>query len=155
VWLAAGALLGLIAYCVFQQWWLGAIVAAALVVILVGGWAYRAGAKVSTPVGSLGGPYGNGPYRKVESGPTLAVVDALAEMAAKLRELPEKQPDNWNVDWHSFDAIRRKAAAAAEAGQLGDAVRHYCHAVRDIMRQLRGHRPTLDDDSSDIHPTPA
>ncbi|MEX2316443.1 MAG: protein phosphatase 2C domain-containing protein [Pirellulales bacterium] len=154
VWLAAGACLALAAYCVVHQWWLGAIVVSAVAVILVGGWAYRAGATAGAPVGSLGGPYGNGPYRKVECGPTRSVVDSLAEIAGKLRELPEKQPNNWNVDWQSFDATRKKAAAAVEADQLADAVRHYCHAVRDVMRQLRGQRPTLDGDSSGIHPTP-
>jgi len=154
LWLATGICLGLLAYCVIYEYWVGAIAAAAaLAATLVGTWAYRAGAAAGKPVGPIGGPYGNGPYRQIECGPTRQVVDTLADIAGKLRELPEKQPGNWQVDWQSYDATRAQATAAAEAGRTADAIRHLCHAIRDILRQLRNHRPTLEDGSED-DPTP-
>ena len=43
----------------------------------------------SQPSYSLGGPYGNGPYRDTPCEPSQKVVASLAEMAEKLRNLPE------------------------------------------------------------------
>jgi protein phosphatase len=153
LWITAGVCLGMLAYCAFYEYWLGVVLAAAALVAIVGIWAYRAGAAAGTPVGPIGGPYGNGPYRKIECGPTRQVADALAELTAKLRELPEKQPNHWNVDWQNFDAARSQAAAEADAGQFADAIRHECRALRDVMRQLRNHRPILGN-GADGQPTP-
>jgi protein phosphatase len=149
-WAAAG--LGLIlapvlAYFVVHQMWFGATATGILALILVAAWSYRAGAAAGKSDGSIVGPYGNGPYRKNDCQPSRPVVDALADIAARLRELADKQPDNWDVQWRTFDELRSLAAAATNAGQLADAIRHYCHAVRDVMRQLRGQRPTIDDSS--------
>jgi hypothetical protein len=72
------------------------------------------------------------------------VVDALQEIAGKLRELPDKQPGEWTVDWQPFDAQRDSAEAAAKNGDYVGAIRGYGEAIRDIMRQLREHRPTID-----------
>jgi protein phosphatase len=154
LWIAFAACLAGLAYCVVYEYWLGATIAATLSALLVGLWSYRAGAAAGTSGGSIGGPYGNGPYRKVDCGPTRAVVDAIAEVARKLRDLEEKNRGNWSVDWRSFDATVADAGAAAEAGRFADAIRHYCQAIREVMQQLRNHRTTLDD-SSGLHPTPA
>jgi protein phosphatase len=149
VWTGAVACLVTLAYCVAQQWWIAAMIAAALAAALVAVSAYQAGSSAGTPVGPIGGPYGNGPYRKIECGPRATVISALADIAGKLRELPIKQPGNWNVDWRNFDESRDNAAAANSAGRPADAVRGYCRAIRDVMRQLRNHRPTLENGSGD------
>jgi hypothetical protein len=78
------------------------------------------------------------------------VVAALADIADKLRAFPEKEPGDWTVDWQPFDSARASAAASAEKGEYRDAVRQYCGAIRDIMRQLREKRPTVDGDSDAV-----
>jgi hypothetical protein len=98
----------------------------------------------------LGGPYGNGPYRKAECAPNGRVVAALEELAAKLRELPEKEPGNWTINWQPFDDERGQAKSAAEKNDFVAAIRQYCHAIRSVMRQFREHRPTIDADGSAI-----
>jgi hypothetical protein len=72
------------------------------------------------------------------------MVASLDEIVSKLRELPENEPDEWTLDWQAFDEQRSQATAAAEKGDYGEAVRRYSQAIRDIMRQLRSHRPTID-----------
>ena len=72
------------------------------------------------------------------------MVDALQEIAGKLRELPEKQPGDWTVDWQPFDTQRTEASAAAKNGDYVTAIRGYGKAIHEIMRQLREHRPTVD-----------
>lgn len=153
MWLAFGVCLAALAYCVAAENLVGAIIAAMGAALLVGGWSYRAGAASRAIDGSIGGPYGNGPYRKIECRPTREVVTALADLAGRLRTLPEKSSVQWDVDWRSFDATTAQAVAAVDAGQFADAVRHYCHAIRDVMRQFRDRRPTLDVDSGNP-PTP-
>jgi protein phosphatase len=154
IWLlmSSAACLVFFVYCLTQHWWIGAILSGGLAAAFVGRWLTNAGATSFVPAGSLGGPYGDGPYRKVECGPSRSVARALADIAGKIRALPEKQSENWKVDWQSFDALREKAAAAVDAGQLADAVRHYCRAIHGIMQQLRDHRPTISDDDSGIYP---
>ena len=150
LWIAAGACIGVMAYCLWHQIWpLAVLSAAALVAVAVlSAIAFRASALAGCPqVRPLGGPYGNGPYRKAECSPNDKVVASLAEIAAKLRALPEKEPGEWTVDWQPFDSESAAAAASAEKSQYADAVRQYCRAIRDIMRQLREKRPTVDGDS--------
>jgi protein phosphatase len=153
MWLAFAACLATLAYCVALQYFVGATIAAVVAALLVGAWSYRAGAASRTIGGSIGGPYGNGPYRKIECGPSRNVVDALASLAGRLRMLPEKKSLEWNIDWTKFDATKTQAAAATDDGHFSDAVRHYCHAIRNIMQQFRNGRPMLDDDSG-VLPTP-
>jgi PPM family protein phosphatase len=153
LWFASGVSLGIVAYCIAFQFWLGAAAASvAMLSTLVGAWAYRSAA-AGVATGPLGGPYGNGPYRKVDCEPTRGVVDALGELADKLRELPNKRPEKWKVEWPSFDAALGRAAEAAAAGRLREALCEYCGGIRDLMQQLRDHRPTVED-SSGIHPSP-
>jgi hypothetical protein len=142
-----------VAYCIAFKIWLGAV-AAALAVLssLIAAWAYRAAGR-GMHAGPLGGPYGNGPYRKAECGPSLTVVSSLAEVARKLRELPEKQPNSWQIEWQIFDASRERAAAAMKGGRPADAVREYCRAIRYVMQQFCDHRPMIED-ASGVHETP-
>jgi protein phosphatase len=152
LWIAAGACLGVIGYCLWHQIWPAAVITAVALAIVVGlAILFRSSALAGSPqVRPLGGPYGNGPYRKAECSPNERVVASLADIAAKLRALPEKDPGEWTVDWQPFDSERASAAAAAEKGDHADAIRQYCHAIREIMRQLREKRPTVDGDSSAV-----
>jgi protein phosphatase len=150
LWIAAGACLGVLTYCLVNEIWPGALIAAvALAVAFVAALAFRSNLSGASPeVRQLGGPYGNGPYRKADCPPNGRVVASLDEIAGKLRELPEKEPGNWTVNWQSFDDQRAQAAAAAEKGDYVSAIRDYSQAIREIMRQLREHRPTVDGDSN-------
>jgi protein phosphatase len=148
LWIAAGACLGVLTYCLVNEIWPGAMIAAvALAVAFISALVFRANSNSTCPtVRPLGGPYGNGPYRKADCPPNGRVVEALGEITTRLRELPEKQPGDWTVDWQPFDVQRAEAAAAAEKGDYTAAIRGYGQAIRDIMRQLREHRPTIDPD---------
>jgi protein phosphatase len=152
LWIAAGACLGVMVYCVWHGIWPGAIISAiAMVVAIASAIAFRSSSMAGCPqVRPLGGPYGNGPYRKAECSPNGQVVASLADIAAKLRALPEKEPGDWTVDWQPFDLERASAAVAAENGDYKAAIRQYCRAIREIMQQLREHRPTVDGDSNAI-----
>ena len=150
--LATGAFLATLIYFLAKQLWVGAIVSGAgMVAALLAavGLRPRPPASTSPSAGSIGGPYGNGPYRKTECPPNGRVVATLADVAAMLRALPEKEPGNWSVDWQPFDDQRSQAASAAETGDHTAAIRQYCQAIREIMEQLREKRPTHDSDSAE------
>jgi protein phosphatase len=146
LWIAAGACLGVLTYCLVNEIWPGALIAAiALAVAFLSALIFQTNSNgVGATVKPLGGPYGNGPYRKSTCPPNGRVVESLQEIAGKLRELPDKQPGEWTVDWQPFDAQRDNAEAAAKNSDYVGAIRGYGEAIRDIMRQLREHRPTID-----------
>jgi protein phosphatase len=148
-WIALAGCLAAIGFCVVNQYWVAAAVSAAVALALVAAWSYRAGASARANGGSIGGPYGNGPYRRIECGPTRNVAEALTEIAGKLRELPAKNFGNWNVNWAAFDEVCAQAVAAKNAGHFADAIRRYSQAIREIMQQLRDHRPTLNPNAGD------
>jgi protein phosphatase len=147
LWLATLACLATFLYFFSKQLWAGALVSGVgLIAALLAALRLRPrmpGAANLT-AGSIGGPYGNGPYRKTDCPPNGRVVATLADIASSLRALPEKEPGDWSVDWQPFDLQRAEAAAAAEAGDHATAIRQYCQAIREIMHQLREHRPTID-----------
>jgi protein phosphatase len=151
LWLVTGACLGMLLYCLVKQWWTGAIVSAVgAAAALMAALTIKPRTIAACPaIGSLGGPYGNGPYRKAECPPNGSVVESLASIAATLRELPQKEETKWaaSLSWQPFDEQRSQAATAAARGDFGAAVRQYCHAIRDIMQQCREHRPTVDGSS--------
>jgi serine/threonine protein phosphatase PrpC len=148
LWIAAGACLGVLTYCLAHEIWPGAVIAAvALTVAFISALLFKANSNAAGPaIKPLGGPYGNGPYRKSSCPPNGRVVDALQEIAGKLRELPEKQAGEWAVNWQPFDKQRAEASGAAKNGDYVAAIRGYGQAIRDIMRQLREHRPTIEPD---------
>jgi protein phosphatase len=152
LWITAGACLGVMSYCLWHAIWPGAIISAvALAVAVASAIAFRSSALGRSPqVRPLGGPYGNGPYRKADCSPNGRVVASLADIAAKLRELPDKEPGEWTIDWRPFDNERDLAAAAAAEGDHSAAIREYCHAIREVMRQIREKRPTVDGDSNAV-----
>jgi hypothetical protein len=154
LWIAAGGCLAVLLYCAVNEIWPGAVIAAlAFMAALLSALLFQNRAGVAcAPVRPLGGPYGNGPYRKAECTPNGRLIASLDELAGKLRELPEKDPDEWTLDWQPFDTQRSQAAAAAERGDYVEAVRRYSHAIRDVMRQLRNHRPDIDQEPASNAP---
>jgi hypothetical protein len=139
IWIAAGACLAILAYSVVNQYWLGAIVSGVgFVAAAAAGMAFRAThVGACPPIGSIGGPYGNGPYRRIQCAPNGKVVAALGEIAAKLRELPAKETGDGRVNWNAFDAACAAAKVATERGDYVVSVREFCSAIRGIMKQLR------------------
>lgn len=144
-WFAAGAAICALAYSIAYRLWWGAIAAGACLLGAIY-FAIKSGATptVSTSAKSLGGPYGNGPYRKASAAPSREVVDALSEAAEKLRALDDTEPNDWSINWESYHANRKLARDAVEAGDFAAAIRHHSHALRDVMQQLRDHRRTVD-----------
>ncbi len=145
IWIAAGACLAMLAYCIVNYYWLGAIGSTVgFLAALAAGLAFRSsGSRVCPPIGSIGGPYGNGPYRKIQCAPNSKFVATLADITAKLRDLPERETGNGKVDWQTFDAARSAAKTDTERADFVAAIRHYSEAIRGIMRQLRDCRPTV------------
>jgi len=144
--IAAGAFLaGLIYSCIYQAW-VGALVSAVgFVASALAGLSVRSGAPaVCAPHQSIGGPYGNGPYRKAQCPPDGKLLATLEDISKKLRELPTSDAGQTAVDWNEFDEARSQASAAAERGDYPAAIRQYSLAVRQVMKQLREHRPTID-----------
>jgi PPM family protein phosphatase len=152
LWLLAGACLAVLAYCVAKQLWAGAFGSAVGFIAAVGaGLALRSqGIVTCPPIGPIGGPYGNGPYRKARCAPNGKVVGVLADITAKLRELPDGGSGDRKVDWPSFDGLRDEAKSANDRGDYVAAVRHYSEAIRRVMKQLRQSRPTVDADKEQL-----
>jgi serine/threonine protein phosphatase PrpC len=149
LWIVAGILLGVLAYCAVNQRWNGVVTSAiGLVTLAVIAFVGRSrGAATCPPFRPIGGPYGNGPYRKTQTDPNRKIVDALANIAIELRKSSETT--SASIDWQPFDAQRAQAAATADAGDSSAAIRQYAQAIRDAMRKLRNHRPARDTDSFD------
>jgi PPM family protein phosphatase len=150
--LTIAALVGLLGYCVANRLWnyaaATAIGLATVVAVAFTGGRSRTESP-HQPIRSLGGPYGNGPYRKTLSDPSRKIVDTLATIATELRKSSDRDPIITAVDWPAFDAQRAEAAAAADAGDNAAALRQYAQAIREIMRQLRTHRMPSDTKSFD------
>jgi protein phosphatase len=148
LWIAVGICLGMLVYFLVNQLWTGAAIAGAgLAAALLAAVSLRPRAgNGCPPTRSIGGPYGNGPHRKVECPPNERVVASLADIAKTLRELPDKDQSEWaaNVDWVFFDESREKAAAALAAGDYLTSISSYSRGIRNVMRQFREHRPTVD-----------
>ncbi|MCI0492911.1 MAG: protein phosphatase 2C domain-containing protein [Planctomycetes bacterium] len=143
-WLAAGASLGVLAYGLANRFWAGAVAALMTFIgSLVGAKVCRQQpATTRLPPGMIGGPYGNGPYRKADCAPNRQVVDALAEVADQLRGLTESETNDRSIHWQVFDEARQQATAAADAGDFATAIRHHCRSMRDVMQQLADHNAT-------------
>jgi protein phosphatase len=149
LWVAAGAFLAMLAYCLLHEYWPAAVGSAiGLVASLAAGLALRtSGQSDCPPIQSIGGPYGNGPYRKAKCAPNSRVVATLAEIAGKLREQSNKNHGNRAPDWQSFEAAQADAAAAAEKGDHAAAIRLYSAAIRKIMKKFREQGRTTEETS--------
>jgi PPM family protein phosphatase len=143
---SVAALFALVFFLVNQWWVASAIAGAALIVgvsFLVAGGLRRNGASTATL--SLGGPYGNGPHRETTIEPDPKMVASLAEMAEKLRNLPNGQGPQ--IDWTLLDDSMAAGQAAAASGDYRNAIGRYAAGLRAVMEQLRQHRLTATDDS--------
>ncbi len=151
-WLAAGACLAILAYCVAREYWAGAIGSAiGLLAAVSAGIAFSASAAAKcVSISPIGGPYGNGPYRKFHCKPNGKIVSALADIATQLSENPHARNGEREIDWEEFEQLRNNARAANERGDFISAVAHYSAAIRLIMKQLRANRPTVEVDSDRI-----
>jgi protein phosphatase len=147
LWFAAGAFLVLLAYCVINEYWLGAFGSAvAFLATVAAGVAMRNSTPAGCPpIQSIGGPYGNGPYRKAKCAPNSQVVATLADIAAKLREQSNKNHGNRAPDWASFEAAQAEATALKEKGDHAGAIRQYSAAIRKVMKKFREHGRTTED----------
>ena len=149
LWSVALMLLVVLVYCLANQRWNGVVTSAigllfTLVIAFVG---RSRSSAACPPFRPIGGPYGNGPYRKTQTDPNGKIVDALANIATELRKSSDTM--STPIDWQPFDAQRAQAAASADSGDNAAAIRQYTQAIRDIMRKLRNHRPPRDTDSFD------
>jgi protein phosphatase len=146
MWLAAGACLAMLGYCVAYEFWAGAVGSGIGFIAAVGAaLAFRSSAAATCPpIGPIGGPYGNGPYRKANCAPDAKVVAILGEIAGKIRDLPEEGAGDRSVDWNAFDAATTEGQAANDRGDFVSAIQNYSAAIRRMMKQLRQSRPTVD-----------
>jgi hypothetical protein len=91
---------------------------------------------------SIGGPYGNGPYREVPCEPNRRVADGLAEIAAKLCSLADS--GKVQMDKAALDKLREEAHAASLAGDFVTSIRRYAELIRMSMANIRNQRSTID-----------
>jgi protein phosphatase len=136
-----------LALCLVNQWWVASAIAGAA---LLAGLSFLAAGRsrrgVAAPASfSLGGPYGNGPYRETAMETNEKLVASLAEMAEKLRNLPNGQGPK--IDWTPLNESVAAGKSAAASGDYGSAIHRYAAGLRAVMQQLRQHRTTATDES--------
>ena len=148
LWVAAGAFLAMLVFCVMNEYWPAAVGSAVgfLAAVFAGLTMRSGGSAAGAPIQSIGGPYGNGPYRKAKCAPDSRIATTLAEIAAKLREQSGKKHGARSPDWEAFEAARSEAAALAEKGDYAEAVRRYSAAIRKVMKKFREQGRTTEDD---------
>jgi protein phosphatase len=88
---------------------------------------------------------GKGPYVRVQSPASAAIVEKLAEMVRQLREGAEEE--KWDVDLSRFEDFARRAADAARARAFPQALREYARAL-SFMQELRARNKKATDTSS-------
>jgi PPM family protein phosphatase len=141
-----------LALCLVNQWWVASAIAGAALIagvsFLAAGRSSRSAA--STATFSLGGPYGNGPYRDTPIESDAKMVASLAEMTEKLRNLPDGQGPK--IDWTPLDESMATGKAEAASGDYRQAIGGYAAGLRAVMQQLRQHRLTATDDSGIYRP---
>lgn len=144
LWIVGFLWLLALGFCLVNGYGGGAILAAAgLATTLT--WAmlsHKARPADSSATRPIGGPYGNGPYREAVCEPNREVVDALGEITKSLRELPAD--NGLSINWQPLESDASQAAEAAEKGDFTAAVRHYSHAIRQLMEQIRSQQRTAD-----------
>jgi protein phosphatase len=139
---AAIACLFALAFCLVNQFWPASAVFAAGLLATCGVFFSKRNRQSMSGISdrSIGGPYGNGPYRETPCEPNRKVADGLAEITAKLRELP----GGIGVSGPSLDHITAEAKAAVEAGDFSTAIKRYAAAISCTMQQVRIQRTTTD-----------
>ncbi len=111
LWFAAGVCLAVLAYCVAREFWAMAIGCGIGFLAAVGAaLAFRSSSAANCPpIGPIGGPYGNGPYRKANCAPSAKIVAVLADITDKIRNLPENGAGDRSLDWQAFDTSRDRS----------------------------------------------
>ena len=148
LWLTMVGCVVLLAWSFWFSWPLGAILgtagfsAAAAIAVL-----QRLGAAAPHVEPTLGGPYGNGPYRSCDGAPGPAVSASLADLADQLQELSEKEGWPNDIDWAPIQQHHKRALHAAETAHWEEAVAEYCHVIRITMQQIREYRSSVSTES--------
>jgi protein phosphatase len=142
---AAVASLFAAAFCLVNQFWTALVVCTVGLVASVGYFLYGKNHRTAyCGVGSrsIGGPYGNGPYRETPCEPNRKIVDSLGEIVGSLHQLTDD--GNLQVDWDALGRLTSEAKAAADAGDFCTAVKRYCEGIGTTMQQIRQQRETSD-----------
>ncbi|MEM9186913.1 MAG: PP2C family serine/threonine-protein phosphatase [Planctomycetota bacterium] len=108
----------------------------------------RGDVSAADPTTTLGGPYGDGPYRHVDcvpGEPAAVAIGAVVEELAALEGRDASEGGPPVDDWRQFHEDRHKAVHAAEQGDMAVAVQGYGAAVRGLMEQVRANQ-TVDYD---------
>ncbi len=103
-----------------------------------------------SPATTLGGPYGNGPYRTIDCHSGEPAAKALSDVVEQLAELEHRDPSELAPlvsDWAPFQSERHQAAEAAQQGNPSGAISHYGAAIRLLMDQVRESRSAEDSDT--------
>lgn len=135
-------------FCLVNEWWTASIAAGAALLTSLGlllASRSRHGNRAAASI-SLGGPYGNGPYRNTVAEPNDKIVASLAEMADKLRDAPVGQ--GAKIDWAPIEKSTAAGKGASESGDYCKAIRHYSEAIRAVMDQIRVQRLMETDDTT-------
>ncbi len=101
-------------------------------------WAQRSPSSDTSSTVFDGQTLGRGPYATFGCAPDDRFIARLCDLVQQLRDAATNE--KWNVDWDGFNSHNTQAAAAAQAGDPGQAVREYCHAISFMMEQLRNQR---------------
>jgi PPM family protein phosphatase len=147
IWVGAAAVASLFAaaFCFVNQFWTALAVCTAGLVASVGYLAYGKNGNSSNcgaQARSIGGPYGNGPYRETPCEPNRKVVDSLAEITSTLHQLTEG--NGLKIDWDALTRLTSDASSAADSGDFCIAIKRYCEGIRTTMQQIRQQRETAD-----------
>ena len=89
---------------------------------------------------------GHGPYCEVNGAPSHELAQKLAATLDELREAARE--GDWAIHWQPLDESCRLAAAADEAGNFAEAVRHYCVGISHTMNELRSQNVKRASDST-------
>jgi protein phosphatase len=150
--IASVACLFAVAFCLVNTFWVAAAIAAAGLATTIGMLvAGRNGRRASGAIAtSIGGPYGNGPYRATKCKPNQEIVDGLREIAERLRRL--KDDTALKVDWSLLDELVGEGRSTADTLPIGHyctIIRQYSDAIRQTMAQIRDQNRTVDDGTAE------
>jgi protein phosphatase len=81
------------------------------------------------------GPLGRGPYVRCDCTPDMAFTERLAGIVQELRGAAVE--GDRVVDWPQFNSLETRAKNAKNAGDLAQAIGHYCTALSFMTHELR------------------
>lgn len=134
---ASFACLAAVIWCITQQFVWGAVLSAVGLGASVARVFARDNRDQGDSLATLGGPYGNAPYRRVPCGPGPETTDAIREVLdelSKLREQTAQLNGAASIDWQGFDQTIQQAEHASDWRQQ---VSGYGQALRSLMKQVR------------------